>query len=98
MFFISREANESTDTVDLTLNQIIRHLGDAELAKPLNKEDDFSCEIVLTPDRHVDIVPSLSKRDLRLGLTFSQVDGPLAASRGDPVNEQLTENGYNLAV
>ena len=96
MFFL-KATQESTETLDLALNQIIRHLGQADLTAPINKED-CSCELVLTPDRHQGIVPSLSKRDLRLGLTFSQVDGPLAASRGDPVNEQLTEHGYNLAV
>ena len=49
-------------------------MGDPELATPLNKED-YTCEVVLTPERHVGIVPSLAKRDLRLGLTFSRVDG-----------------------
>ena len=43
-------------------------------------------------------MPSLQKRDLRLGLTFTRVEGPISAGQGDSVNEQLGENGYNLAV
>ena len=73
-------------------------MGNADIAAPLNNED-YSCELVLTPERQNNIVPSLSKRDLRLGLTFSRVvDGSGVSFRGDPVNEQLAENGYNLAV
>ena len=54
------------------------------MTKPLRKPA-YECEILFTPDRHTDQVPSLQK-PLRLGLTFNLVGGPQATARGDRTN------------
>lgn len=75
VFFVrAQEDSNPTDAAEQTLWQIIEHMGDAEMTSPLSSED-FTCSLVLTPAKHSNIVPSLSKRDLRLGLTFSRIVG-----------------------
>ncbi len=46
---------------------------------------------------HTAIVSSL-KKPLRLGLTFYQVGGLVALSRGDSINDKLSQHGYTLAI